>query len=393
MSRDSPTRPRRLGPLRGTLLSLVILLGLAALGEVLVRVLTDTHPPLLVVDARVGRRYDAGFRGVIHDPESGRSHEVSFNRDGFRFPDVPYEAPPGTHRVAVVGDSMIAALQVPRQETAVALAEAELNRGTERWEVLNFGVSGSGTVQQHVVVDECVRPYAPELVLCVFFVGNDFGDNSPELTQRTRMYFDLSEEGELLRRPFPSLKTRWTEALNRYSRLYVWQKELTANLARGRRWGKELTTLEERHAWHGEGVRPSELVFLQEPEGAALRAWELTRAALAAMARDVASWGGELRLALLPSSQLVHEEEFDYLLSVAGPNSGRLSQDQPRRALSGIAEELGLRFVDWTPSFRAAAPSRSELCREEWLFLNGNGHLNEAGNELVGHLIADEASD
>ena len=40
------------------------------------------------------------------------------NRHGFRFPDLPFEKPEGTRRIALIGDSMIAAEEVAEEDTA-----------------------------------------------------------------------------------------------------------------------------------------------------------------------------------------------------------------------------------------------------------------------------------
>jgi hypothetical protein len=194
---------------RGPLISLGVLVALALAAEAAVRLFTDTEPPLLVVDEAIGRRYRVSYAGEIHDPESRRDVAVRFNRDGFRFDDLSLGKPAGTRRVAVIGDSMIAALQVPREQTAVELARTELQGvagDEERWELLNFGVSGSGTLQQHVLLREVVLGYHPDHVVVVFFVGNDFSDNSPRLSRRNRLYFDLDEAGRLSRLPYPTLR-------------------------------------------------------------------------------------------------------------------------------------------------------------------------------------------
>ena len=66
--------------------------------------------------------------------------------------------------------------------------------------------------------------YAPDVLVLVFWVGNDLADNSFELTRAPRLYFDLDASGRLVQLPFafePSPIAGW---LDRWSRFYVCQK-------------------------------------------------------------------------------------------------------------------------------------------------------------------------
>jgi hypothetical protein len=79
------------------------------LAEAGVRLLTPYSPSLLVADPVVGKRFLPGFASRIHVPECGCEVDVRFDREGLRGPDRPYAKPPELKRVAVVGDSMVAA--------------------------------------------------------------------------------------------------------------------------------------------------------------------------------------------------------------------------------------------------------------------------------------------
>ena len=388
----NPERSRLRRLARGLFISFSVLIGVLLIAEVSVRLFTDTIRPLLVVDPVLGRRYVKDFEGVVFNPESDRDVNVRFNDQGFRFPDLPFEKPAGTRRVVLLGDSMIAGMQVDAELTAAGILEQRLNETAsegERWEVLNFGVSGASTAQEYVLYRELARKYHPDLVLCVFFVGNDFGDNSPRLSSRNRIYFDLDERGELVQLPYPPLRTRFNELLDEYSRLYVWQKEATAEAKRvAQAAAPAADSLEERHAWHGESVRPSEWVYYTGEDEICDHSWRITAGVIGGMASIAAADGASFGLVLLPSSLQVHDEEFAYLREVAGERGAEFDPEYPNRRLGAICDELGVPFFDLLPGFRAAEPSHSELVEEEWLFLNGRGHFNEKGNVVFAELVA-----
>ena len=382
--------PRRLA--RGLSISLAVFVVLLLGAEFAVRVFTDTHRPLLVVDSVLGRRLVCAFDGVVLNEEAGRDVHLRFNDQGFRFPDLPFEKPPGTRRLVLLGDSMIAALEVEEQETAAWVLQERLNQldETSRWEVLNFGIPGSGTGPEYVFYRELAHRYQPDVVLCAFFVGNDFGDNSTRLTQRKRIYFDLDEEGELVQLPFPTLRVHLNELLNEYSRLYVWQKKMLDVMKRQEIPAEVTDPLAARHAWHGDSVRASEWIYYTGEDETCAHAWKVTRAEIHALSSAVAADGAEFALVMLPSSLQVHDEEFAYLRKVAGSKGGDFDPAYPGNQLAEICAEVGTDFIDLVPQFREACPSHSELAEDEWLYIGGGGHFNLRGNATVGMLLAAE---
>src|SRR5271169_1788922 len=185
-----------------TLMVTSLAIGLA-LCEVATRMFADVGPSLLVKDPVLGKRYRSGFQGAVYVPEAGRRLALRFRRDGFRGPDRPYEKPRDVTRIAVVGDSMIAALATDEDKTLVRRLEDMLNGGTlpASFEVLSFGVSGASTADELVLYRERAARYHPDFVLCAFYAGNDLADNSPQLTHAPRLYLDLDENGNLRQLP------------------------------------------------------------------------------------------------------------------------------------------------------------------------------------------------
>jgi len=110
---------------------------------------------------------------------------IRINRYGVRQGDRAPAKPPGTFRVAVLGDSFIEAFQVSDEQTFCAQLERRLQDCSaltdRRVEVLNFGVSGYGTAQQLLMLRHYVWQYQPDVVVLAFFPGNDLRNNSAEL--------------------------------------------------------------------------------------------------------------------------------------------------------------------------------------------------------------------
>ena len=210
--------------------SLAISLAILEIGT---RMFTTDNVPLLMKDPEVGLRFKRSFSGDLYDSEARRNVFMRTNRDGFRGPDRPLEKPAGVRRVAVLGDSMIAAVGVEEQDTLCVQLEKRLNEShpDHTWEVLNFGVNASSPGQELVLYQKLVAGYQPDIVICAFFVENDLADNSYRMSSSNRIYLDLDEEDNLYQRPFSAQRAVASQWLNRYSRFYLWQKRAQRNIA------------------------------------------------------------------------------------------------------------------------------------------------------------------
>jgi hypothetical protein len=126
---------------------------------------------------------------------------VRINRDGFRGPDYPESKPPGTFRVAVLGDSYVEAIQVPEDKTLTMVIGRELGQcpvlKAKRVEAMNFGVDGYGTAQELITLRRKVWQYAPDAVVLAIFLGNDVRNNSVVLEGDQCRPFYTYRDGQL----------------------------------------------------------------------------------------------------------------------------------------------------------------------------------------------------
>lgn len=90
---------------------------------------------------------------------------VHINRFGNRDRERSVVAEPGTLRIAVLGSSYTAALEVEQQETYTAMLERDLSRPGAPVEVLNFGVAGYGPAQVFYTLHDQVWSFHPQIVM------------------------------------------------------------------------------------------------------------------------------------------------------------------------------------------------------------------------------------
>jgi lysophospholipase L1-like esterase len=101
---------------------------------------------------------------------------VEINSLGLRGPEIA-ELPANGYRVLFLGDSLVAGFEVPYEESFEALLEAELGRMFDfPVQVINGGVRGYGTDQSYLYYRERGRRLRPDLVVFVHG-GNDAADN------------------------------------------------------------------------------------------------------------------------------------------------------------------------------------------------------------------------
>ena len=140
------------------------------------------HPPFDRLDEDLGTALNPGVEGWYTD--EGRAY-LKVNRDGFLDREWSRAKPPGTFRIAVLGDQLTEARQVPRDETFVAVLGRELSAcpalAGRAVEPLNFGVAGYGTGQERIVLQRRVWDYAPDAVVVAFNTANDIRANSRRL--------------------------------------------------------------------------------------------------------------------------------------------------------------------------------------------------------------------
>lgn len=90
--------------------------------------------------------------------------------------EIPYSKPTGTLRVLSLGDSHTQGSEVRQSQTFSSVLERALTRPDRPAEVINTGVSGFGTAEQIVLLENEGVKYRPDVVVLAFF-ANDFDDN------------------------------------------------------------------------------------------------------------------------------------------------------------------------------------------------------------------------
>jgi hypothetical protein len=336
---------------------------------------------------------------------------IRVNRWGFRGPDWKLAKPTGTLRIAVLGDSITEAQQVPEDQTFCAVTERTLKRDlplppTSRFhwvrnvEVMNFGVDGYGTAQELHTLERDVWRFSPDIIVLAFFNGNDLRNNSVVLEGDQCRPFYVYRHGKfLLDGPF--FDSRWFR-LGCFARFESRRSQLLNVLgsarsvlrARWRNWKKRnpatssapAASAINRTPLHEEGLEDQ---IYRPPQGQAwLDAWSVTEAEIEMTHQNAQRHGAQFLLVTVGAGMQVFPSEAarqNYLRAVGGTNLL-----YPDLRLKALGERDGFAVLNLPPAMQAYADAHKVFFHGFPNTAKGTGHLNERGHCFAGKLIAQE---
>ena len=379
-------------------LSLVVI-GTAAgllLLEVGLRILGISSPRFFTWD------YDLGF-ALRPNAEGWWRMEgedyIRINSDGLRDRAHAREKPPQTLRIAILGDSFSAAMQVPLEQTFWSILERELKEcpviDQQNVEVINFGVDKYGTTQELLTLQHTVWSYSPDIVILAFFTGNDIRDNSPALSNDPRPYFFIDENEELaLDNSFRDLSVpplgRKLAVRFGYWGLYH-SRVLQMVNEHGRFFRPRLRELfgsENPPPDRVEGEEPNIANSIyQEPKDAVwTEAWQITEALIVLMREEVEQKGANFLVVTLSIGIQVHPDPA--VRQHFRKAFGLQTLFYPDLRIKALEEREGVAVLNLAQPFQIYAERKNVFLHGFENSGFGGGHWNAAGHQLAGQMIA-----
>ncbi len=315
-------------------------------------------------------------------------HDLKLNGDGMHDEVHARSKPEDTYRILMLGDSFIRAHQVRQAETSHQVLEDLLNSkdSSQHFEVISAGVDAWGTGQELLYYRTEGRDYQPDLVLLMFYIGNDIGDNLPGrgLTLNGRNcytpYFVLCGD-QLDAAPWlfaPGVSPPIDECP-------FGKKVLSNVLGRIYQSSRLYTQVEPLLATSPPGVSALEY-YVQENEYFEY-SLQLTIALIRQLEEEVKKDGAEFAVVLISPSDLI-----DFTLMSSSEREEvyqRLSFMRRAEEIPSpnqfLAEELsseGIEVLDLLPPFVEYSDRTGELLRFEQ-----DKHWNVAGNRLAAESV------
>jgi hypothetical protein len=384
--------------------------------ELFLRAVGYSYPIFYEPDTSRGYRLQPGREGW--QTKEGRAY-VRVNGEGLRDREHAKAKPPGTLRVAILGDSYSEAAQVEQEEAFWAVMERRLREcpalSGRAVEVINFGVSGYGTAQQLLTLREQVWAYSPDVVLLAVTTNNDQIDNVRALKDSDEMpYFVLRGDELVLDDSFRDSaafrrRTAWRGRLGRWlharlrfvQAVHHAQTVIKSKLAARR--ARLAAEEEERRrraappaadaappqpAAAAAEPDPANAVFLEPRNDTWREAWRVTERLIVEMRREVEARGARFFVATLSTPIQVYPDP-----SLRAAFMRRIGAEgdlfYPDRRVASLGAREGINVVTLAPELQAYADSHK-------VFLHGfpgdlgNGHWNRDGHRLAGEILSDK---
>jgi hypothetical protein len=373
------------------------------IAEIAVRVLNLAPAEFYTYDPYVGWKMKPHAYGW-------QTHEgnalIEANGEGFRGPDYAVHKPPGTLRIAVLGDSFAEAQHVAFEDTFCQVAQRDLasqmpfaiggdghpQRMFTNVEVMNFGCDGYGTTQELEILRHWVWKYSPDVVVLAFFNGNDVRNNSVLMESDMCRPFFVHRDGRLvLGGPFEDswwfrthcmmrFETRHSQVLN-----LLGSGHQLAHLLRG-----SLPTTNRATAKplpHGVELGLNDLIYSPPATEAWRKAWSVTEDQIVLMNREVTAHGALFLVATVPTGiqddpkpvarakymKLVHSDNLFY----------------PDDRIRELGEKDGFAVLNLPKPMQEYAEAHQVYLHGFANTSPGLGHWNVEGHQVAGTLLGE----
>ena len=322
---------------------------------------------------------------------------VQINSDGLRDSEHAIEKPDNTIRIAILGDSYAEAIQVPVEQTFWRVVQHELGDcpglAKKQIEVINFGVSGFGTVQELLTLKHKVWKYSPDIVLLAFLTGNDIRNNLRELQRGGNQPYFIYREGKLVLDDsfLDQSKARWMASpLGDWWFASVPKSRVLQLLVKFSAYVDQLKNgsgrIDRKKAQRLYEQGLDNQIYSPPSDPSWLEAWKVTEDLLRLMNAEVIEHDATFILVTLSNGVQVHPDPLERKKYAASLGVEDLLY--PDRRLQQFASEESVRFIMLAPSLKAWAQEHGQCVHG---FENAEpcgGHWNERGHRLAGTVIA-----
>ena len=328
-----------------------------------------------------------------------RTIYVRVNSAGMHDREHAIAKPPGTLRIAVLGDSMTASIEVAAEDTSSAAMELAFTQCTaarpRQVEVLNFGVPGFNMAQMLLLLRHRVWQYSPDIVLLELFSGNNLMNNRRDLNNAdaTLAPYYVLRNGKLeLDDSYRSLPAMHPANIRRHNQIagimnairllqLVRYAELAAAaLLRGEK-------ADARAARFGADYQ-LRLVYKPPAAPEIENAWALAEALIVAMRDEVGTHSAQFWLATsyMPSWESQRSKAQEALYGRYGPES-LLYPDWRFVSLARRERIPAVVLSDYLQNYAGRRHATLNGWPEGHL---GAGHWNELGQRIVGEYLAQQ---
>lgn len=361
------------------------------------------------------------YRGYVLTPEiegwyrkEGESF-VRINSDGLRDLEHAKQKPANTLRIAVIGDSYAEAFQVPLESAFWKLAENSLKSCSklngQTVEVINFGVSGYGTAQELITLQQKVFEYSPDVVLLAVTTNNDVSDNLRALKKTDEIPYFVYRGDRLVLDDSFRTNNAFQWRVSKISRLGTWfrdnlrvvqlvhhaqyalknyfakRRAQTPAPAPAQQVSNQTPPAEAapNKPIRAEDIGVDNMIYREPADANWLEAWRVTEGLMTEMRRETESKGARFVVFTLSNGIQVFPE--------AAPRRAFLERIgasdifYPDRRIKSLGEREKFTVFNLAPELQTYAEQNKVYLHGFGADI-GNGHWNPEGHRIAGELVA-----
>jgi hypothetical protein len=317
---------------------------------------------------------------------------IRINSLGMRDKEHNLTSPPGTIRVALLGDSMIAGEQVPLEKTMARVLEAMLRKESgsvdHSYEVLNFAVGGYTLSQELLTLQAKVWDFRPDVIV-LFLSPSSVPSCDRHVYPASIPFFDV-RDGRLVPDPGnhpPAASTpearRWHamfgDLMNRVRLLQLIRKATQDGIP------QEIAKLKGAKRSRNENILN---MWLRPPVSPAQEnAWEVADGILGQMAQDTRNHGAEFWLSAIGPEIEDNPNEIERVKFLRAHGIDNFDYAETR--LRSIAAAHSVKFIPLEGPLTEYAERNQVSIRGFFNTRPNYGHWNETGNAAAAIIVAD----
>ena len=347
------------------------LLVAVVIAEVMVRVLVaqGTLPSRMPADLfaahAIGWTLQPGLHATIFSTNG--LVDIAINEAGFRDRDYPRAKTEGRVRVLVLGDSFTLALETPQTQTFHTVLEARTGA-----EVIAMAASGYETQQEYLAYQYIGRDFEPDVVLLVFYVGNDIvgNDRRPDLP-----HYVLNADGTLNLQGYPYTGAFNLPLVTGQRSTFLMRHSMLAFIPGNVFRSRELNPVRDDDVCD---YQLAENYPDPQPDD-----WALTEALLLALRDSVEADGKQFRVVIVPMEFQVEQGYLDEFLTACEEPDWAAEPPFQTRIMAFLAEHE-IAALDLLPVLRERRAAGSDA-----LYLAGSDiHWTAEGHAIVAETLA-----
>jgi GDSL-like Lipase/Acylhydrolase family len=312
---------------------------------------------------------------VIHPPElsvylNQFDRTVQFNSIGMRDREHAVPKDNGTFRVLLLGDSFMEALQVDFEDSFPKLLEDRLRQASHRTvEVINCAVSGWGTDQELIYLQQYGLKFHSDLILIGMTIHNDVSDN-------LEGHFHTLVDGKML--PKPKQEMPWFEYRSLKVKDFLASHSHLTQLLRKYKYRRGLATAAQSLDTHL-------LQLVRREESAQLgMGWEMTYQLFKQMQEAGKGIGAETAIFLIPLSIQLYDQALTSFIRTHDVSRDDISLERPQEKMRQFGNSLGIQIIDLLPNFR------EWVQRHQRSLHVGDGHWNAEGHRIAADVVSEQ---